>query len=495
MTTMMGVPATYLFIAQEPRLRARRPLDAAARGRRRRADARALLETWRERGVEIVQGYGLTEAAPNVLCLPPEDAGARPASPASRTRTSTSRCGSDTASSSRRRDGRAPRRGPNVFAGYWRNPEATAAAFARRLAAHRRRRRARRGGLLPDRAAGSRTWSSPAARTCTRRRSRTCCTPTRPWSRRRSSACRTSAGARSAPHSSCSRPAPRRRGRAARALPRAARALQGAEDVHLRRRAAAHGVGKVLKDELRAAVTEGRDDATPPTASTAGRSRSGRAHARAACSRRRSTSSPARLPRRLDREDHRGRRRRAGHLLPLLREQEGDLRRARRDLNRRVRHAMTEAAVAGRHPASRRSGSASGVLPVHGRAPGALPDHPAGGVRLAGDAPLPLRAASRGLRRGAARGDRGRRDRRGRPGGAAWALMGIGELIGMRWMLWDGSDEMPRGRARRARADHPWRARRRAGERASGSPRRPLPAGALDDRGRGRAAQRDPGAR
>ena len=33
-----------------------------------------LLEAWHERGVEIVQGYGLTEAAPNVLCLPPEDA-------------------------------------------------------------------------------------------------------------------------------------------------------------------------------------------------------------------------------------------------------------------------------------------------------------------------------------------------------------------------------------------------------------------------------------
>jgi fatty-acyl-CoA synthase len=80
----------------------------------------ALLEEWSGRGVDIVQGYGLTEAAPNVLCVPPDDA--------------------------RRRAGWAGKpypyvevelspegellvRGPNVFAGYWRNPEATREAF------------------------------------------------------------------------------------------------------------------------------------------------------------------------------------------------------------------------------------------------------------------------------------------------------------------------------------------------------------------------------
>jgi fatty-acyl-CoA synthase len=119
-TTMMGVPANYLFMAQEPRF-----ADADLSSLRLAVVGGApmpvaLLDTWAARGVEIVQGYGLTEAAPNVLCLPPEDA--------------------------RRKSGSAGRpypyvecdlseegellvRGPNVFAGYWRNPAATAAAF------------------------------------------------------------------------------------------------------------------------------------------------------------------------------------------------------------------------------------------------------------------------------------------------------------------------------------------------------------------------------
>ena len=40
-TTMMGVPAIYLFLSQAAGLRGRRPVEPAARGRRRRADARA----------------------------------------------------------------------------------------------------------------------------------------------------------------------------------------------------------------------------------------------------------------------------------------------------------------------------------------------------------------------------------------------------------------------------------------------------------------------
>ena len=80
----------------------------------------ALLDTWAERGVEIVQGYGLTEAAPNVLCLPTEDA-RRKAGSAGRPYPYVECALSDA--------GELLVRGPNVFAGYWRNPDATAAAF------------------------------------------------------------------------------------------------------------------------------------------------------------------------------------------------------------------------------------------------------------------------------------------------------------------------------------------------------------------------------
>jgi fatty-acyl-CoA synthase len=119
-TTMMGVPANYLFMAQEPGF-----AEADLSSLRLAVVGGApmpvpLLDTWAERGVEIVQGYGLTEAAPNVLCLPPEDA-RRKAGSAGRPYPYVECRVSD--------EGELLVRGPNVFAGYWRNAEATAAAF------------------------------------------------------------------------------------------------------------------------------------------------------------------------------------------------------------------------------------------------------------------------------------------------------------------------------------------------------------------------------
>lgn len=119
-TTMMGVPPIYLSLAREPGF-ADADLSSLERAVVGGAPMpEALLETWAARGTAVVQGYGLTEAAPNVLCVPPEDAvrklgcAGKPY-PFVDVRLSA--------------ENELQVRGPNVFPGYWRNPEATAAAF------------------------------------------------------------------------------------------------------------------------------------------------------------------------------------------------------------------------------------------------------------------------------------------------------------------------------------------------------------------------------
>ncbi|CAN5737338.1 long-chain fatty acid--CoA ligase [soil metagenome] len=131
-TTMMGVPATYLFIAEQPAFAETdlSSLRLAVVGGAPMPES--LLQRWHDRGIGIVQGYGLTEAAPNVLCLPPEDAARKLGSSGKPyphvdvalrdPETGSLLDGPGT--------GELVVKGPNVFAGYWRNPEATAAAFA-----------------------------------------------------------------------------------------------------------------------------------------------------------------------------------------------------------------------------------------------------------------------------------------------------------------------------------------------------------------------------
>jgi AcrR family transcriptional regulator len=68
------------------------------------------------------------------------------------------------------------------------------------------------------------------------------------------------------------------------------------------------------------------------------------------------------------------------------------------DLNHRVRQAMTEAASRGETRAERELLGFTAFF-------GFTADHPAGRVRLAGDAPPTLRPADRGLCRGAPTGD------------------------------------------------------------------------------------------
>ena len=119
-TTLMGVPAIYLFLAQHGGFAGAdlSSLRCAVVGGAPMPEA--LLETWAARGTAIVQGYGLTEAAPNVLCLPPEDA-VRKLGYAGKPYLHV-----DVRLSAEQE---LQVRGPNVFSGYWRNPEATEQAF------------------------------------------------------------------------------------------------------------------------------------------------------------------------------------------------------------------------------------------------------------------------------------------------------------------------------------------------------------------------------
>ncbi|WP_248963466.1 AMP-binding protein [Sphaerisporangium perillae] len=131
-TTMMGVPATYLFMATHPAF-----ASADLSGLRRVVVGGApmpepLLRVWLDRGVSIVQGYGLTEAAPNVLCLPAEEVAGRvgwAGTPYPHVDVALR-----DAATGRLLDGPAAGellvRGPNVFAGYWHDPAATAAVMA-----------------------------------------------------------------------------------------------------------------------------------------------------------------------------------------------------------------------------------------------------------------------------------------------------------------------------------------------------------------------------
>ncbi len=129
-TTLMGVPATYLFMAEHPDFAARdlSSLRVVIVGGAPMPEG--LIRTWTGRGVRLVQGYGLSEASPNVLGLPPEYVQAKVGY--------AGKAYPHVQVALGREDGSLVEgpgvgellvRGPNVFAGYWRDPDATAEAL------------------------------------------------------------------------------------------------------------------------------------------------------------------------------------------------------------------------------------------------------------------------------------------------------------------------------------------------------------------------------
>lgn len=130
-TTIMGVPTNYLLLAQHPDFETSdlSTLNHAIVGG---APMPApLLRIWHARGVQLTQGYGLTEASPNVLCLPDEDARTRAGSsgkpyPHVEVVLANPVTGEFVEGAG---SGELLVRGPAIFGGYFRAPVETAAAL------------------------------------------------------------------------------------------------------------------------------------------------------------------------------------------------------------------------------------------------------------------------------------------------------------------------------------------------------------------------------
>ena len=131
-TAMMGVPTQYRLLADDPRFasadlsRLRIALVGGA------TMPAALFDEWAARGVPLTQGYGLTEAAPNVLVLPPTEAAAHRGA-VGRPYPHVDVCLADPDTGlvlEGPATGELWVRGPSVFAGYLGDPEATTRAMA-----------------------------------------------------------------------------------------------------------------------------------------------------------------------------------------------------------------------------------------------------------------------------------------------------------------------------------------------------------------------------
>lgn len=129
-TFLFGVPAMFLAVARSPRW-AEADLSSVRSAICGGAPVpEPLLETYRQRGVILQQGYGLTESAPGATFLRAGDSPAKVGSAGTPSFFADVRlAGPDGGPVPPHTPGEVQIQGPNVMAGYWGLPEETAAAF------------------------------------------------------------------------------------------------------------------------------------------------------------------------------------------------------------------------------------------------------------------------------------------------------------------------------------------------------------------------------
>ncbi|MBF2755366.1 MAG: long-chain fatty acid--CoA ligase [Gammaproteobacteria bacterium AqS3] len=129
-THFFGVPAPYQFMMQHPDFAATDLSRLKVAGVGGAPCAEAILKTWQDRGVALVQGWGMTETSPGGTCLDAVDALRKIGSAGQALlHTEIKIVGDDGAELGADEVGELLIRGPNITPGYWNRPEATAEAF------------------------------------------------------------------------------------------------------------------------------------------------------------------------------------------------------------------------------------------------------------------------------------------------------------------------------------------------------------------------------
>ncbi|MCY4239879.1 MAG: long-chain fatty acid--CoA ligase [Rhodospirillaceae bacterium] len=129
-THFFAVPAHYQFMMQAPNFESTDLSRLAVCGVGGAPCALPILETWLGRGTPLVQGWGMTETSPAGTLLDIRDARRKVGSAGKGvTHTEVKIADEDGNELPRGQTGELFIRGPNITPGYWKNPEATAAAF------------------------------------------------------------------------------------------------------------------------------------------------------------------------------------------------------------------------------------------------------------------------------------------------------------------------------------------------------------------------------
>lgn len=129
-THFFAVPAPYQFMMQHPNFSTTDLSRIVAAGVGGAPCAEIILKTWSDRGVDLVQGWGMTETSPGGTVLEADDALRKIGSAGKALmHTEIKIVDEDNQEVAANEVGELLIRGPNITPGYWNNPEATEKTF------------------------------------------------------------------------------------------------------------------------------------------------------------------------------------------------------------------------------------------------------------------------------------------------------------------------------------------------------------------------------